>query len=349
MRASTLLLAGPAVLLAATAALALAPSPTTTPGPRDLPDVGDPGTPNVPNPIHVDQGGDTIASALPITALPFTDSGSSVGYADDYAGPCAFSEPHGPDVVYSFTPSTDTIVVVRVRAPSWKLLYVYEDIEGNVIACDSWEVNVALAAGHTYYIIVDTHPGLGSPFDITVNAAPVPCVVTCPTGYPREGEPECDADYEDHFNGGCSSTPPIFTWLGPFHEPEIVCGQYGGFSNAGVDSRDTDWYQIYVWHDQTELSWTVRGESETLCGIVDGRVGCPVTSFYSYATGPACTDVTTSATLDVGLWWLWAGTLGFGSEAGPCGQNYVATVHCPSCMPVAVEPRSWGKIKSEYR
>ena len=49
-------------------------------------------------------GGDTFATALPITSTPFTGTGSTVGYANDYDEFCGTGLGSAPDVVYAFTP-----------------------------------------------------------------------------------------------------------------------------------------------------------------------------------------------------------------------------------------------------
>ncbi|MFN8178617.1 MAG: hypothetical protein U0167_11855 [bacterium] len=311
---------------------------------------------SVPAPIHIDQGGDTIGSALPIGALPFVDSGTTAGYVDNYAPTCGFAN-GAPDVVYSISPSAAQAGEVHIHlcGSSYDTeLYVYADVQGNVVGCNDdscglqSELAVNMLVGHTYYIIVDGYYNYSGAYHIQVDAPIPPCVVTCPAGSLLEGEPVCGDNYYDSYNGGCNSAPPVFSSL-PFPVvSETVCGTYGGFFYAGLSYRDTDWYQIVVpAPGNCVISWTVRGETDTLCGIINGNTGCPVTSFYAYAYGAKCTDLTASATVSAGTWWLWAGTLNFGTVAGPCGQHYNATL--ASNCPVAVEPSTWGSIKNMYK
>ncbi|MHC4826430.1 MAG: hypothetical protein ACYTEY_07730, partial [Planctomycetota bacterium] len=58
----------------------------------------------------------------------------------------------------------------------------------------------------------------------------------CPGGITPEEEPNCGLP-EDSFNGGCNSTPNVFS--------PIACGQTYAGTAAGLDgTRDTDWYEI---------------------------------------------------------------------------------------------------------
>src|SRR5438309_406972 len=63
-------------------------------------------------PKQVLTGGDDIAHAVVIPSLPYTDSGNTCGFNDDYAFTCP-GDPNGspaPDVVYSFTPASNVCV-----------------------------------------------------------------------------------------------------------------------------------------------------------------------------------------------------------------------------------------------
>ncbi len=112
----------------------------------------------------LDQGGDDIASATVIPSIPYTTTGTTVGYTDDYDEDCPASFDDTPDVVYAFTPATDVTVDIDLCASSFNTkVYLYENTEGNLVACDdngcgtarSFLGMVDLFAGNTYYIIVD--------------------------------------------------------------------------------------------------------------------------------------------------------------------------------------------------
>ncbi|MFN8176845.1 MAG: hypothetical protein U0167_02905 [bacterium] len=342
---------GAALLAFTTGARAFVPNPRAVSTARQI--HKEASSLSVPAPIHIDQGGDDMESAIPIGALPFVDSGTTAGYVDNYSSTCNFDK--APDVVYSISPSAAQAGVVRIHLCGSSfdtVLYVYADVHGNVIGCNDdscglqSELTVTMAVGHTYYIIVDGYYHYFGAYHIQVDAPVPPCVVTCPVGSLLEGEPVCADNYYDSYNGGCNSVPPVFTPL-PFPAvTETVCGTYGGYFYAGLSYRDSDWYQVVV-PVPCVLTWIVRGETDTLCGIINGNNGCPVTSFYAYAYGPGCTDLRASASVLPGTWWLWAGTLNYGTVAGPCGQHYVATLL--GFIGDAVEPTSWGTLKNLYR
>jgi hypothetical protein len=351
VKRTAFVLAGLALLLSAVGA-ASGPKPTAVRPPV----VKDPAAQTVPDPIHVDQGGDTIANATPITSLPYSDSGTTAGYTDNYQQSCGFAC-SAQDVVYSYSPSPGGVTSIDIHLCGSSFdtaLHVRADTQGNEIACndDSCGLQselfaVPVSSGHTYYIIVDGYcSGAYGPYTLNVTPA-VTCDMICPPGSVLEGEPTCGDDYLDSFNGGCNSVPPIFQPL-PLQDGLVVCGQYGGFLYAGLSYRDTDWYQITLPVAQA-VSWTVQGQSDTLCGIINGNSGCPVSSFYAYDYGARCIDHTASAALGPGTWWLWVGTLNFGRLAGPCGQGYLGTLHCANCGTVGVEPATWGRLKSMFK
>jgi len=108
-------------------------------------------------------GGDTVASAYPIPGLPFTDTGTTCGFANDYDAVCPYTGSTAPDVVYGYTPPTDQYVTIDLCGSTYDTkVYVFENTVGNVIACNddycnyqSFLSQVPFAAGNTYYIIVD--------------------------------------------------------------------------------------------------------------------------------------------------------------------------------------------------
>ena len=67
--------------------------------------------PYVPQNVPADgrQGGDTILDAVAI-ALPYSGTGTTVGYNDDTDESCPYDGSTSPDVVYSATPAADIAV-----------------------------------------------------------------------------------------------------------------------------------------------------------------------------------------------------------------------------------------------
>jgi len=128
------------------------------------------------------QGGDTIASAVPITALPFSGAGTTVGYTNDYDAVCPYTGSTSPDVVYSFTPSLTCLLDITLCANSLydTKLYVL-DAAQSVVACNDDEcpgfvselvaangTSVPVTGGQLYYIVVDGYSGASGTYTIDV-------------------------------------------------------------------------------------------------------------------------------------------------------------------------------------
>ncbi len=142
--------------------------------------------PNVPDPNIILQGGDTVNDATVIDALPYNNTGTTSGYADDYDEVCPYSGSTSPDVVYSFTPGSNMAVDISLCANSDydTKLYVYENSVGNLVDCNddlcpgyqSELSGVALNSGSTYYIVIDGYDGAFGNYSIDVAEAALPPV-----------------------------------------------------------------------------------------------------------------------------------------------------------------------------
>ena len=121
------------------------------------------------------QGGEDIDSAVEITDLPYTDTGSTVGYADDYD----VTGLDSADVVYSYTPALDTTFEAALCGSAYdtKLAIItadltviaYNDDGCNTRALQSSLADVALTGGVTYYIIVDGYNGNEGDYELYVD------------------------------------------------------------------------------------------------------------------------------------------------------------------------------------
>ena len=60
------------------------------------------------------EGGDTIAEATEIAALPFVDAGTTLGFNDDADEVCPYEGSTSPDVFYKYTPEADELVDIRL-------------------------------------------------------------------------------------------------------------------------------------------------------------------------------------------------------------------------------------------
>ncbi|MEZ5063589.1 MAG: hypothetical protein R3B81_02590 [bacterium] len=312
---------------------------------------------SVPDPSAGSGSGDTIADALPIPELPFSDAGNSCSFVDDTDEACPYAGSTSPDVVYSFTATLDRLLDVSLCASLYDTkLYVYENAPTTLVACNddacgadgfkSRLLDVPVTAGNTYYFVVDGYGGDCGEYSLVVEEA-APCHVICPSGGVAEGEVDCFDGYEDETNAGCTTSPPQFGRI-PGAEGLTVCGTYGGFSDpaTGSDARDTDWFEFECPDWPRHVCFT--GVYETVIGYADATLGCSgdpglVESLVVPACETGCLDLPPYS-------WLFVATSGFGEAAGPCGGRYNLEVgELPFPCYTAVVPTGWGKLKARYR
>jgi len=213
-------------------------------------------------------GGDTVLDAFPITELPFSDSGNTCGYADDYDARC-YTPSTSADVVYEFAPAADVLVDIDLCGSRYDTKVFLLDAALEAVACSDdyyvdlgdlcgqWNAKlefVPLMAGETYYIVVDGWFGDCGQYDLLVAEA-TPCPVECPPTGILEGEPPMDDGYVDLYNGGCFSDwelPLNYTTLveGQGQNQATVCG-VNGFWNDHPEFPDQpywddDWYVVHA-------------------------------------------------------------------------------------------------------
>jgi hypothetical protein len=201
------------------------------------------------------QGGDTVLDPFEIT-LPVVDlTGTTAGYTNDYDEMCPYTG-NAPDVVYAVTPEYDASWDLDLCGSSYDTkIYIYDENLALVACNDDFYFDddcgvyvsrieqVALAAGTTYYIVID---GYGTEFgDYVLNIDEVvPCVIDCPAGGAIENEPPLVDGYEDAYNGGCNS-PQFGSPFGSIYS-SYFCGVSGWYYYAGVHYRDTDWFELEI-------------------------------------------------------------------------------------------------------
>ncbi len=144
------------------------------------------------------QGGDNIGNAIVINALPYDADGTTAGYTNDYDEVCPYTGSTSPDVVYSYTPSSDKVVDISLCGDTTDYdtkLYVYENVVGVLAAtedgadaCNDDECSTAsftnsfvssltgviLNAGNIYYIVVDGYNGNSGEYNISVTEVETP-------------------------------------------------------------------------------------------------------------------------------------------------------------------------------
>jgi hypothetical protein len=282
---------------------------------------------------RVRQGGDTIGTAWIIPGLPFTDTGTTCGYSNDYDEVCPYAGSTSPDVVYTFTPvSNDTINVYLCTSSYDTKVYVYANSVGNLIACNddacgaqSYQSRIdalALLAGTPYYIVVDGYNGACGAYSLSVSSRG-PCV-TCPPGAIQEAEPACGPNYQDTFNGGCNSVPHSFQMIDDSGTGRAdVCGKSGTYLSSEGETRDTDWYEVYG-TDQI-MSATARGEFPMQLVLVWDTYCPPPASGYEVNQAEQCSTAMVSRYIPkYQAVWIWVGPSVFTGVS--CESDYLLTI-----------------------
>jgi hypothetical protein len=326
------------------------------------------------------QGGETIGDAVGIPSLPFSDQGSTVGFRNDYDVACPDSA-WAADVVYSYAPGVNddhsvTAYPARIdlcSADYDSKVYVFQDDTEHPVACNddacgeggtrSLIENVFFEPFHTYYIVIDGHQDADGGYEIEAEPE-VPCT-TCPPGAMQENEPPLSNEYQDRWNGGCNSNPPVFERIAPqFGGCATVCGRTGTFQTVTGERRaDTDWYEIVA--DGTHVRVTLTGEVPLRFFALAPT--CEEFRVLAQGSTRACRQETFLLRSIPGQrYWLWVGPQGNGFGIPEC--SYVMNV-CgirPSGAPGrsspsvssrtqqeiprgGVERSTWGRIKATYQ
>lgn len=123
-------------------------------------------------------GGENMASAVVINALPFTDGGTTCGAANDYSAVCGCcgGSTTAPDLVYSYTPSINGTITISLEGTYDTFLHV-RDSDGNVIACDDDSggglfaliSNLAVNQDETYFIVVEGWASFCGEYSLSVS------------------------------------------------------------------------------------------------------------------------------------------------------------------------------------
>ncbi len=313
---------------------------------------------NVPNPEL--QGGDTIENATLIAALPFNDSGTTVGYTNNYDYACSYTGSTSPDVVYKFVATLDWAVDIDLCYSSYDTkVYVYQEGVTTPIACNddfyfaapcytysSFLGDVPMTTGNTYYIVVDGYGGASGNYVLDVTGEPyVPCILECPAGGVVEGEPPMTPDYVDNFNGGCNSDGYPFQPLAADGNGNLVLCAKAGWNTAG---RDTDWFIVSA--NATPIEITVDAEQPTYVFELYPQ-DCSAVDVLQIAEAGPCVEAYLTLS-GYGLQapvWVWGGPQTYVPPAGaPNEYNYIIWFSGLFPEGVATEATTWGTLKALY-
>jgi hypothetical protein len=307
---------------------------------------------NIPNPIL--QGGDTIANATVIPGLPYDDSGTTVGYTDNYQSTCFYAG-GAPDVVYRITipPGTGAIGVSLCGSTYDTGLYIL-DAALREIACNddycglqSQLDHVPVTTGQTYYIVVDGYSSASGSYVLRCTTWITCCVLSCPnTGVP-EDEPPLSDGYIDTYNGGCSAPGSPFQVLrGDLDGNLDLCGESGWYLNSGSFCRDTDWYILMKSSDSASIEITADAESGTYIGEL-GPQDCGAVAIVQSATVGPCIEASLTIGGPSGPVWFWVAPTVFTSPDGSWSYDYI--VWFRGLEPaIATERFTWSSVKSLF-
>lgn len=302
------------------------------------------------------EGGETIETALPIPSLPYTDTGATCDNINNYDEVCPYSGSTSNDVVYKYAPGATVAVDIDLCYSGYDTkVYVYRAPDYvNPIACNddfyfgapcyvysSKIEQLTLAAGETYYIVVDGYGGDCGSYQMDVVPFE-PCVVECPPGALQEGEPPCVDNYYDQYNGGCNSTG----WtLVEAQEGgcATMCGLSCTYSYQGLSYRDTDWFTMNA----------VGGMVTTECVaefplqfIFIYGADCN-NLLYDLATGGPCQPVQLNRNMSAGVeFWLWVGAQVF---SGVPESAYAFDVCGIEGGAIPTVETTWGSIKTDRK
>jgi hypothetical protein len=320
------------------------------------------GPPNIPDPNR--QGGDTIADATVIPSIPYSNSGTTAGFTNDYDEACPYTDSTAPDVVYSYTPAGTEVVIIDLCGSGYDTkLYVY-DSDLNLVACNddaysggpcgvyvSALENVTLQGGTTYFIVIDGYGNAFGPYLLDVHVY-VPCILECPTGGFAEGEPPLVDNYIDNWNGGCNTPPdyPCQELMGDAAGNFVLCGVSGWYLFNGQSQRDTDWFHIYAGSTGT-VEFSADAEHETYFWEMFRE--CALGPFEPPLIAGPCAPgaLTTVGPYDLGeVIWFWVGPTVFIAPPGSDDNEYDYVVWFSGLEPaVATESTSWGTVKALYQ
>jgi PKD repeat protein len=168
-----------------------------------------------------------------------------------------------------------------------------------------------------------------------------PCA-TCPPLAQFDGEPPCLDGYVDRFNGGCNSTPLVYSVI----SCRMICGETGTYILDGQPRNDTDWYRFVVGAGSFSFVGIAAG-FELRLSLVTNQ--CPPATLGT-TTSPSC-QLSAPLVFDGPGTFVLVVTPDDLTDV-PCSSRYVLTFSGPGIPPScesSTETTTWGHIKARYR
>lgn len=307
------------------------------------------------------EGGETIETAIAISAIPFSDTGNTSDNTNDYDAECPYSDSTSPDVVYSFIPPADIFLNVDLFGSTYDTKTYIMDDQLNIIACNddfypdyvSFLEAAELYGGQEYFIVIDGWGGDSGDYVVNVTEfiPPEPCIIE-PYGYYQEMEPPNGPGYVDEWNSGCNGEEENFFVIdgGGYCGPSEV-DFFGKSGWDGEGTRDTDWYIVFP--DYGGITWTVNAEQE-IYAFVLGPQDCASVGVIEQMLISPCEPQT--MIIQGGYWepvWIWIGPSTYDPPPGFEGYEFDYHMHFDGLYDfsgvTATEEATFDKIKSMYR
>ncbi len=170
------------------------------------------------------------------------------------------------------------------------------------------------------------------------------CYVPCPAGGTVSDEPDCYDGYVDTCNYGCFMAAPTFPYdWDHIVDGQIICATMGTYTTGGSNLRDFDWYYYEIPAGTAKVVRAVV-DAEFTADVYwlwpdpfeEGDGYCPA-YVISNAAGPQCTDVTATAALGGGRYYVAVSCLG----DVPCGTPYTLHIETGVAGGCAVLDGEW--------
>ncbi|MBU1983532.1 T9SS type A sorting domain-containing protein, partial [bacterium] len=229
----------------------------------------------------LDQGGDTFADATVIPGLPYDVTGTTCGYVNDYQPYCNNTNSRGLDVVYVYTPALNVYVDISLCDPYTNYdskLLLYRASDNELIACNddgcpgslsSLLINRYLAAGETYYIVVDGYgTGTCGVYRLQITRSAFGACNRLQDGIVDNGNNTFTFRQTTDEN---SSSP---YYEGPFDVPDSECRDDAGFGIYSWFDGDYGWK--HHWPDWNNPNLNVHSVRVVICSYDIDEYTCNI-------------------------------------------------------------------------